>query len=236
VDSDSENKWTLFRGFRNGYPNSAGMGVQIKPESVFEMSRNPFSERWRCRLEGISFFFSKGKEEKMSREGIGMRKVKEIIRLNEGGKLSQNAIAKSCKVSSSTVGKILKKLNEKDVKKQIPGGGSVLSEQKIQDVLKGEELVVKRDMPEMECLAKELKRKGVTRRLLWEEYHEQHPEGYSYSQFCYIIQGWKKNHAAQSRETLPASRGFSSESLRHHAVYPSSTTIFPETAAASGER
>ena len=30
----------------------------------------------------------------------------------------------------------------------------------------------------------ELKRVGVTRHLLWEEYIEQHPDGYSYSQFC----------------------------------------------------
>ena len=30
----------------------------------------------------------------------------------------------------------------------------------------------------------ELKRIGVTRYLLWEEYLEEHPNGYSYSQFC----------------------------------------------------
>lgn len=131
----------------------------------------------------------------MSREGIGMRKVKEIIRLNESGKLSQNAIAKSCKVSSSTVGKVLKKLNEKDVKKQVPGGGTALSEEKIQAALKDGDVVARRDMPEMEYIAKELKRKGVTRYLLWEEYHDKYPAGYSYSQFCYIFQGWKKNHA-----------------------------------------
>ena len=31
---------------------------------------------------------------------------------------------------------------------------------------------------------KELRRVGVTRHLLWEEYREEHPEGYGYSQFC----------------------------------------------------
>ncbi len=31
---------------------------------------------------------------------------------------------------------------------------------------------------------KELKRVGVTRYLLWEEYIEEHPDGYSYTQFC----------------------------------------------------
>lgn len=34
---------------------------------------------------------------------------------------------------------------------------------------------------------KELKRVGVTRRLLWEEYKQTYPDGYSYSQFCYHL-------------------------------------------------
>jgi transposase len=35
---------------------------------------------------------------------------------------------------------------------------------------------------------KELKRTGVTNRLLWEEYRQQYPNGYGYSQFCYHLQ------------------------------------------------
>jgi len=34
---------------------------------------------------------------------------------------------------------------------------------------------------------KELKRTGVTRQLLWEEYKQQYPEGYEYSQFCDLL-------------------------------------------------
>ena len=36
----------------------------------------------------------------------------------------------------------------------------------------------------------ELKRKGVTRELLWYEYKEQNPEGLSYSRFCYLYRKW----------------------------------------------
>lgn len=35
---------------------------------------------------------------------------------------------------------------------------------------------------------KELKRKGVSKHLLWQEYRQQHPEGYGYSQFCFHLQ------------------------------------------------
>jgi transposase len=34
-----------------------------------------------------------------------------------------------------------------------------------------------------------MKRKGVTRQLLWEEYRAAHPDdGYSYTQFCFHYQ------------------------------------------------
>lgn len=38
----------------------------------------------------------------------------------------------------------------------------------------------------------ELKRVGVTRYLLWEEYKESHSEGFSYSRFCRKIKGYRK--------------------------------------------
>lgn len=39
---------------------------------------------------------------------------------------------------------------------------------------------------------KELKRRGVTRYLLWEEYRDQHQNGYSYAQFCFHLDQYKK--------------------------------------------
>jgi transposase len=48
----------------------------------------------------------------------------------------------------------------------------------------------KRQMPPMEYLHQELKRKGVTLQLLWHEYKEKSPEGYQYSQFCRLYHQW----------------------------------------------
>ena len=42
---------------------------------------------------------------------------------------------------------------------------------------------------------RELSRIGVTRQLLWEEYHQAHPDGYGYSQFC--------EHYSRYRQSLP---------------------------------
>ena len=38
----------------------------------------------------------------------------------------------------------------------------------------------------------ELKRTGVTRQLLWQEYLVSHPQGYGYSQFCFHLQQYKE--------------------------------------------
>lgn len=41
-----------------------------------------------------------------------------------------------------------------------------------------------------------LRLKGVTKQLLWEEYREDHPEGYGYSQFCFWLGELGKVHTA----------------------------------------
>jgi transposase len=44
----------------------------------------------------------------------------------------------------------------------------------------------------LEYYLKELKRTGVTKSLLWEEYRQQYSDGYGYSQFCYHLQQQQK--------------------------------------------
>jgi transposase len=53
-----------------------------------------------------------------------------------------------------------------------------------------EPAVRERAMPDCVHVHQELKRTGVTLQLLWEEYREAHPEGYSYSQYCEHYRRW----------------------------------------------
>jgi transposase len=46
----------------------------------------------------------------------------------------------------------------------------------------------------------ELRRKHVTLALLWQEYREQHPEGYKYSQFCTRYRRWAGTLGAWMRQ------------------------------------
>jgi transposase len=51
----------------------------------------------------------------------------------------------------------------------------------------------KRPQPDCNYIHQELKRKGVTLALLWDEYRHEHPEGYQQSQFNEIFRQWRKH-------------------------------------------
>lgn len=59
----------------------------------------------------------------------------------------------------------------------------------------------------LEHYLKELQRPYLTRQLLWEEYRQQQPQGYSYSQFCDILHRHKKRTETSLHIThLPGER------------------------------
>ena len=48
----------------------------------------------------------------------------------------------------------------------------------------GKAPVSRKPLPDFATLRNEMKKKGVTLQLLWEEYRSVHPDGYSRSRFC----------------------------------------------------
>lgn len=62
-------------------------------------------------------------------------------------------------------------------------------------------------MSRVDYIRRELTRTGVTRQRLWQEYKEEVPEGYSYSQFCEHLSAFgRKNAATMHFEHRPAER------------------------------
>jgi len=59
--------------------------------------------------------------------------------------------------------------------------------------------------PDWAYLHRELRRKGVTLSLLWEEYRAAHPDGYGYSRFCELYTRWegKLSPVMRQRHLLP---------------------------------
>jgi len=129
----------------------------------------------------------------MAQERLSMRKIREVIRLKWSSGLSNRAIARSCRIAHSTVREYLVRAEQAGLKWPLP---EELDEARLSQLLFPEQApeVEKpaRPMPDWEWVRKELKKRNVTRRLLWEEYREAHPDGYGYSQYCELYRQYVK--------------------------------------------
>ncbi len=128
----------------------------------------------------------------MKKGRLPMRKIKEILRLKFEGGLSNRKIATSCSTSHSVVGEYLSRAEAAGVTWR---GVEALDDTAIEAMLfppSPTEANTERRMPAMEYLHIELRRKGVTLQLLWDEYKRNNPEGYQYSQFCERYRQWRQ--------------------------------------------
>ena len=119
-----------------------------------------------------------------------MRKIKEVLRLHIEHQQSARQIAKSCDIARSTVKEYLHRAEQAKVTWPLP---PEMDEATLENQLFPPTPLIsseKRQMPPMEYLHRERKRKGVTLQLLWHEYKEANPQGYQYSQFCEIYRQW----------------------------------------------
>jgi hypothetical protein len=62
----------------------------------------------------------------------------------------------------------------------------------------------KRPPPDWPQLHEELKRRGVTLMLLWQEYRADEPDGFGYSRFCGLYGDWRRSVSATMRQTHAA--------------------------------
>ena len=127
----------------------------------------------------------------MANKGLSMRKVREVLRLHHVAGLSGRAIARSLKLSPVTVTRYVRRAEEAGLswplpeslddaqleRRLLPGAASMPGETRF-------------PVPEWSTVHRELRRKGVTLALLWQEYKETHPEGMQYSRFCQMYRAW----------------------------------------------
>ena len=128
----------------------------------------------------------------MANKGLSMRKVREVLRLHHHvAGLSGRAIARSLKLSPVTVTRYIRRAEEAGLswplpeslddaqleRRLLPGAASMPGETRF-------------PVPEWSTVHRELRRKGVTLALLWQEYKETHPEGMQYSRFCQMYRAW----------------------------------------------
>ncbi len=145
----------------------------------------------------------------MAGKTIVMSKLKQIIRLRDDG-VALQTIAKAVDISRNTVKKYLRlievrELNSQDLlQMQDEQLEAMLSDPAAADA---ERLTALSALfPYME---KELQRTGVTRWILWGEYKQQYPDGFSYSRFCDHFKQYKISRTGSLRfEYTPGDKLF----------------------------
>jgi transposase len=123
-----------------------------------------------------------------------MRKIREVLRLRAEG-YSERDIARSVGCARSSVQICLWRAERAGVGWPLP---PELDEAQLEDRLypRRPPGVEVHPAPDFEWIARELKRKHVTRRQLWREYLAQHPEGVKYTAFCVKFRQWRQSQGA----------------------------------------
>jgi transposase len=118
-----------------------------------------------------------------------MLKAREILRLHQA-ELSLRDIAKSCSCGKTTVSEVLERARKANIEWPVD-----LNDKKLMSLLyppiERENTVPE---PDIEYVFYEMKKKGLTLMLLWEEYKESHPDGIMYTQFCQRYRDFKKQN------------------------------------------
>lgn len=131
---------------------------------------------------------------------ISMKKVKEIIRLNQEMQLSQREISKRLGISRFSVQDYLQRYRQSGLSY---AETKLLTEDDLKEWLRTEKdprQITRKDELDFSYLMKELKRSYVTKRTLWEEYIQQNPTGYKYSQFCYRLHEYQRKMNVSMRQ------------------------------------
>jgi transposase len=130
-----------------------------------------------------------------------MRKIKEVLRLKFDAGLSQHQIAAALKISPGVVNKYLRAANAAKITWPLPDD---LSETQLRRKLFPPGTAPRPTFvqPDFAAIHQELKRKGVTRQLLWEEYAAANLDNhYKLSQFCSLYQQWRSRLKLSMRQT-----------------------------------
>lgn len=127
----------------------------------------------------------------MPREKTKVEKIREVLRLSQELKFSIRQIADATGVSKTSVGEYLAEYKRSGVTYQTI---LELNDIDLANIFESKNKTVnplyEQLSKEFPYYEKELARVGVTLHLLWEEYKERYPDGFSYSRFCHHYHMW----------------------------------------------
>jgi transposase len=135
----------------------------------------------------------------MANKVINMVNIRQILRLNKEGE-SLRKISEMLGIARKTVSKYLA------IFKSVEHSYEEIARMSDEEVF---EIFTKKEQPSKDryeklsanfyTISKELTRRGVNKYLLWEEYKEDNPDGYNYTQFCYHVNNYLQSQKPSMR-------------------------------------
>jgi len=132
-----------------------------------------------------------------------MRKIRDVLRLSAEG-LSTRQIAASLAIGRTTLQGYLDRARDAEVVWPLPLEMSDTDLERLFFPRTARDVSNRATQPDWAHIHRELRRKGVTLSLLWEEYRTDHPEGYGYSRFCELYTNWEGRLSPVMRQRHPA--------------------------------
>ena len=130
---------------------------------------------------------------------LPMRKIRDVLRLSAEG-LSTRQMASSLAIGRTTLQGYLERAQEAGLSWPLPPEMSDADLERLLYPRTAREAARRAFQPDWAYVHRELRRKGVTLRLLWEEYRAVHPGGYGYSRFCDLYRGFERRLSPTMRQ------------------------------------
>jgi transposase len=134
-----------------------------------------------------------------------MRRIREILRLKYEAGATERAIARSIGLARSTVALTLERVAAAQLGWPLP---VTLTDRVLEATLYASagrpQGSLGKPEPDWTHVHRELRRPGVTRMLLWEEYRQAEPDGYGYSRWCELYRAWEGRLSPTMRQVHPA--------------------------------
>lgn len=124
----------------------------------------------------------------MAQGRISMRKIKEVLRLHFEAGISQTKISDIANISRFTVQQYIMRFTAAGLSWPLDLSDDDL-ERRLFPRNKGKN---NRREPDYCWLLQEIRRPNATLSVLWEEYKQQHPDGYQYSYFCDLFNAYRE--------------------------------------------
>src|SRR6266542_4161507 len=140
----------------------------------------------------------------MPAERLSMRKVREVLRLKYACGASARVIAQSVGIGRTAVAEYIRRAAVIGITWPIPAELDDTALERKLFAPAGYNPPRSKPLPDWGHVHAELRRRGVTLALLWEEYRGHHPDGYGYSRFCDLYVEWRHGITATMRQTHAA--------------------------------